>query len=70
MSSYFLRSYAVSKNMFQDDEEMLQWDVVRVKLTAELEAALNDLRIERMNGQDSLCINKVGLTKVLIWLRG
>ena len=66
MSAYFLRSYAVSENMFQDNEEMLQWDVVRVKLTAELEAALNDLRIERMDGHDILCLNKGGPTKVLI----
>ena len=44
----------MSENMLQDNEEMLQRDVIRVQLTTELEAALNDLRIERMDGQDIL----------------
>ena len=46
----------MSENMFEDDEEVLQRDVIWVKLSPELEAALNDLRIERMDGQDVMYI--------------
>ena len=42
-SYYFLWSEAVSENMFQHYEEMLERNMIRVKLTSELQTALNHL---------------------------
>ena len=41
--SYFLRLEAVSEDMLQNYEEMLQRNVIRVQLSPKLEAALNNL---------------------------
>ena len=64
----------MSENMFEDDEEVLQRDVIWVKLSPELQAALNDLRIERMDGQDIMYImhwqgstKRLRKSKSLIW---
>lgn len=38
-----LRSQAMTQDMFQDDEEMLQWQVIRVQLTAVAQRLLEQL---------------------------
>ena len=49
VSAYFLRSDAMSENMFEDDEEVLQGDVVRLELSSELEAGVDDLLDDQLH---------------------
>ena len=59
------------EDMLQHDEEVMQWDVVRVQLPPELEAGLDDLFDHQLEDVDQVALldqNRVTIWKEMVYI--